>query len=55
MSTDKEKIEKLNQIKSEFRTKMSVLQKAKQSLMKLFRKRLEDKKLEDLRKDLFRK
>lgn len=55
MLTDKEKIEKLNRIRSEFRTKMSVLQKAKLSLMKLFRKKLEDKKLEDLRKDLSRK
>lgn len=55
MLNDKEKIEKLNSIRSEFRAKMSVLQKAKHSLMKLFRKKLEEKKLEDLRDNLLKK
>ena len=55
MTNDVEKIKKLNLIRSEFLTKMGVLQKAKHSLIKLFRKKLEEKKLETIRNDLLKK
>lgn len=50
-----EKLEQLIEIRTNFRNKLSILQKAKHSLMKLFRKRLEEKKLEEIRHNLLEK
>ena len=50
--TEEDKLKKLKDIKSNYRSKMGVLQKSKQILFKAFRQKLDSKKLDKLRSKL---
>ncbi len=55
MDTDKVKIEELKRIQTDFREKFSILKKAKVSLLNLFRQKLEQKKIEEIKQEILTK
>ena len=52
MSDDNKDIQNIKKLQSDFRSKFSVLKKAKADFLKLFRKKLEDKKLDEIKSNL---
>lgn len=52
MSTETEKIEKIKRIEADFREKFKLLKKTKDSFVKLFRKKLEEKKITEIKQKL---
>jgi hypothetical protein len=50
--TEEQKIKDLNKVKKEFNEKFTVLKKAKDSLFKLFRQKLEEKKIEEIKNNI---
>lgn len=49
---EQQKIEDLNMAKKEFNERFSILKKAKDSLFKLFRQKLEEKKIEEIKRNI---
>jgi hypothetical protein len=49
---EQQKIEDLNLAKKEFNERFSILKKAKDSLFKLFRQKLEEKKIEEIKRNI---
>ncbi|MDQ5954380.1 MAG: hypothetical protein QG583_308 [Patescibacteria group bacterium] len=53
MSKDEhQKIQHLRDLQNNYRTQFSILKKAKENLLKLFRKKLEEKKIEEIKNSL---
>lgn len=50
--TEEQKIKELNEIKKDFNEKFNVLKQAKGSLFKLFRHKLEEKKIEEIKQGI---
>lgn len=52
MTTENAEIKKLEEARSTFRSKFQVLKNAKTSLFKLFRQKLEEKKVEEIKQGI---
>lgn len=48
-------VKELMKLQESFRAKFSLIKKSKDALLKLFRQKLEGKKVEEIKKDLFQK
>jgi hypothetical protein len=52
MTDENTEIQKLEEARSTFRSKFKVLKNAKASLLKLFRQKLEEKKIEEIKQGI---
>lgn len=53
--TENDDIQKLKELQTDFRSKFSVLKKAKDAFLKLFRQKLEAKKIEEIQQSISNK
>ncbi len=53
MQEDIQNIQKVKYLQDKFRNNLSILQKTKEGFLKLFRSKLEEKKIEEIKNQLF--
>ena len=53
MQEDIQNVQKVKYLQGKFRADLSILQKTKEGLLKLFRSKLEEKKIEEIKNQLF--
>lgn len=53
MQEDIQNIQKVKYLQDKFRNNLSILQKTKEGFLKLFRNKLEEKKIEEIKNQLF--
>ncbi|MBP6974935.1 MAG: hypothetical protein KBB54_03275 [Candidatus Pacebacteria bacterium] len=52
MTEENSEIQKIKEVQTTFRSKFQVLKDAKSSLLKLFRQKLEEKKIEEIKQNI---